>query len=90
MPVQPQYSARPGEKALLSAAQVLCRIVTAFAPIIRAKFPTREALLALLDATEAVCALLPAAQSEQAAADALPPEDFYPSELDPIPGQDPA
>lgn len=90
MPVQPQFSARPGDKALLTAAQVLCRIVSAFAPIIRAKYPTRTALLAVLTAAEGVCALLPAAQSEQAAADALPPEDFYPSEVEPIPGQDPA
>lgn len=89
MPVSPQYNSRAGGRQLLAFAQTMCRLVNTAAPLIRAAYPTRTALLAVLTAAEAVCDLLPAAQAEQAEADAdaLPIADYDDSVL--IPGQKP-
>lgn len=89
MPVLPQFNTRSGEKQILKLAQTLCRVVSVSEPVIRAKFPDRTALLAVLDAALAFCALLPAAQAEQAAADAMDPADFDPADGTPFPGQIP-
>lgn len=89
MPVLPQNNSRSGASQFLKFAATMCRLVNLSAPIIRAAFPTRTALLAVLTAAEEVCALLPAAQNEAAAADALPPEDFDPADDTILPGQDP-
>lgn len=88
MPVDPQYTSRSGATTLLRLAQGLCLIVSVSAPKIRARFPTRTALLALLAATEVLCDLLPAAMSEQAAADAADAGTFDPSDATLVPGQD--
>jgi len=87
MPVQPQYNSRSGGNQFLKFAQTMCRLVNTAAPTIRAVFPTRTALLALLTAAEEVCALLPAALAEAAEADAFPSNEFYPPQNEPIPGQ---
>lgn len=88
MPVQAQYNSRAGASKLLLIAGTLCRLVNLSAPIIRARYPDRTALLAVLTAAEGVCELLPAAQMEQAAADALDPAVFDPADATVIPGQD--
>lgn len=87
MPVQPQFNTRSGATQFLRFAQTMCRLVNVAAPIIRARFPDRTALLAALTAAEAVCELLPAAVAEQAAADAMTPEAFDPPPEDLFPGQ---
>lgn len=87
MPVEPQYNSRSGGSQFLKFAQTMCRLVNVAAPTIRAVFPTRTALLAVLTAAEEVCSLLPAAMAEAAAADALPSDEFYPPQDEPIPGQ---
>lgn len=88
MPNDPAFSLRSGMNKLLILARALCVLVTASASTIRARYPDRDALLALLTAAEGVCALLPAALSEQAAADNLASSDFYIEDADAIPGQD--
>ncbi len=88
MPNDPAFSLRSGMNKLLILARALCVLVSASAATIRARYADRTALLALLTAAEGVCALLPAALSEQAAADNLPADDFYIDDADPIPGQD--
>lgn len=50
-----------GIASLEKFAKQLCRILTAFAPIIRNKFPDNEELLLALLAAETMCTLLPAA-----------------------------
>lgn len=87
MPVQPQYNSRSGGNQFLKFAQTMCRLVNLAAPTIRAVYPTRTALLACLTAAEGVCELLPAAMAEAADADALPANEFYPPQDEPIPGQ---
>jgi hypothetical protein len=88
MAVDPQYTSRSGASTVLKIAQTLCRIVGVSAPLIRARFPDRAALLAVLTAAESVCDLLPAAMSEQAAADAADAGTFDPTDATLIPGQD--
>ncbi len=87
MPVDPQYTSRSGASTFLKIAQTLCRLVNISAPLIRARFSDRTALLAALTAAEAVCELLPAALSEQAAADAEELGTFDPSDATLLPGQ---
>jgi hypothetical protein len=88
MPLDPQYTSRSGASSLLKIAATLCRLVGISAPLIRARFPERAALLALLSATEAVCGLLPAAMSEQSEANAADVGTFDPGDATLIPGQD--
>lgn len=88
MPVQAEFNSRSGGNRIMQLAQTMCRVVRVSAPIVRARYSGRPALLALLDATEAVCDLLPAAQMEQAAADALDAAAFDPLDATVIPGQD--
>ncbi len=86
MPVDPSTTARSGASKFLILAQGLCRLVALSAPLIQARYPERTALQAVLTAAQGVCALLPAAQAEQAAADA---EGFVrdPADATVIPGQ---
>lgn len=86
MPVNPAFNLRSGGNKFLLLAQTLCRLTNASAPIIRARFSDRPALLAVLTAAEAVCELLPAAQAEQAEMDAMTPEAFDPADDAVIPG----
>lgn len=86
MPVDASRTAKSGASSLLKNAQALCRIVNVSAPIIRQRYPSRVDLLAILTAAEAVCSLLPAAQSEAVAADAAT-YDFDIADGDPIPGE---
>lgn len=86
MPVDATRTAKSGASSLQKTSTALCRIVNASAPIIRLRYPSRTDLLALLSAAEAVCALLPAAQAEQVAADAAT-YDFDIPDGDPIPGE---
>lgn len=88
MAVDPQYTSRSGASTFLRLAQGLCIVVSVAAPKIRARFPDRPALLAVLTVAEGVCELLPAAMSEQAAADAADLPVFDPSDATLIPGQD--
>lgn len=88
MPVAAEFNLRSGGSKFLLLAQTLCRLVNASAPIIRAHYSDRPALLALLTAAQSVCDLLPAAQSEQATMDAMTPEDFDPADDVLVPGQD--
>ena len=87
MPVKPQYNSRSGGNQFLKFAQTMCRLVNVAAPTIRAVYPTRTALLAVLTAAESVCEILPAALAEAADADAIPSNKFYPPSGEPIPGQ---
>lgn len=88
MPVDATLTVKSGASSLMKTAQALCRITNTAAPIIRLRYPTRTDLLALLSAAEAVCALLPAAQSEATVADAATYEFDIP-DGDPIPGETP-
>ena len=87
MPVAPQFNSRSGMNKFLLLAQTLCRLVNLSSGVIRARYPDRTALLAVLTAAEGVCALLPAALSEQATEDALSSEQFNPGDATVIPGQ---
>lgn len=58
MPVPLASRQRDGSTVLYNAARVLCRIVTEFAPTLRAKYPSNEAMMALLTAIEAICPLI--------------------------------
>lgn len=88
MPVDPAFTSRSGATSFMKFAQTMCRIVTTFAGTIRLRYPDRTALLAVLTAAELVCELLPAAQAEQVAADALDAPAFDPADATLIPGQD--
>lgn len=75
-----------GLQSMDKLAKQLCRIVSAFAPIIRNKFPENDALMAALLSAETMCSLLP-----EAVRDALGSTGDNTSlvVLDEIPGQDP-
>lgn len=88
MPNNPAYSSRSGASQFMRFAQTMCRLVNTASPFIAARYPTRVALLAVLAAAETVCALLPAALQEQAAADAMSASQFNPTDATIIPGQD--
>lgn len=87
MPVAPQFNTRSGATQFLRFAQTLCRLVNAASPVIRGRYPDRVDLLAVLTLAENMCALLPAAIAEAAAADAMPPADFDPGDGTLVPGQ---
>jgi len=86
MPVSPENTARSGGGQFLKFAQTMCRLVNVSAPLIRARYADRPALLAALSAAEGVCELLPAAVSEQIEMDAVGTV-FDPADGDLIPGQ---
>lgn len=86
MPVNPATTSKSGMNSFMAAAKVLCRLVGLFGPTIRARFPDRTALLAVLTAAEGVCTLLPAAVMEQVTEDAFT-GDYDPAPSDVIPGQ---
>ena len=88
MPVNPAFNTRSGGNQMLKFASTLCRIVNISASVIRARFSTRPALLAVLTAAELVCELLPAAYEEQAIMDAMSSEEFNPADETIIPGQE--
>lgn len=88
MPNNPAFSQRSGMNKFLILARALCVGVSVSAPAIRARYPSRTALLAVLTAAESVCDLLPAAMAEQAVADSLDAADFFIDDADVIPGQD--
>lgn len=52
---------KTGYKKMLDLAKTLCRLVTTWEVVIRAKFPDSLPILALLDAIKALCLLLPEA-----------------------------
>lgn len=87
MPVAAEYNLRSGGNKFLLLAQTMCRLTNAAAPLIRAKYSDRPALLAVLTAAESVCAILPAAQAEQAEMDAMPSGNFDPIDEALRPGQ---
>lgn len=87
MPVSPEFTSRSGGSQFLKFAQTMCRIVNALSATIRARYPDRPALLAVLSAAEALCPLLPAAIQEQIAADNADVV-FDPADGTQIPGQD--
>ena len=55
---------RDGYDKMLALAKTLCRLVQQFKAIIIAKYGDNVAIIALLTAVEAVCALLPEADAE--------------------------
>lgn len=87
MPVNPQYTARSGANQFMAFAKTMCRLVNVSGPIIRVRYADRPALIAVLDAAEGVCALLPQAVAEQAQEEALTPSQFDPADSTQIPGQ---
>jgi len=87
MPVAAEFNLRSGGDQFLKFAQTMCRLVNAGAPLIRAHFADRPALLAMLTAAEGVCELLPDAQSEQATMDAPTEGEFDPLDEALRPGQ---
>lgn len=69
---------RDGMNSLLKFAKLLCAIVQSFGAVIRSKYADNPAIIALVTAIDAVCALLPEAQAEFAefpSDDGLPPSD---------------
>lgn len=58
---------RDGMDKLLQLCKAMCRIVQAWEAVIREKYGENVALIALLDATLELCALLPAAETAFAA-----------------------
>ena len=69
---------RDGLTKLLKLGHFLCQTVSTFKAIIEAKYANEPRIIALLTAIEAVCALLPDAQtamSEFAPDDDVPPTD---------------
>jgi len=87
MVVAAEFNLRSGGNKLLLLAATLCRLTNASAPLIRAHYADRPALLALLTAAQSVCDLLPAAQSEQATMDAMSGSAFDPADETVLPGQ---
>jgi len=55
---------RTGYKKLLQLAQVLCKLVTQWAVVIRAKYGDNVSMMALLVAVEGLCSLIPEAAAE--------------------------
>lgn len=51
-------ASRTGIPSLLSVAQIMCRLLTQFTPIITKAYPDNAALLAALAAAQAACAVL--------------------------------
>lgn len=79
---------KDGLPSLLQFSQQLCRIVSAFAPIIRAKFPNNAELMLALTSAETMCSLLP-----QAIRDAIVAEGDNSGPIDnpaTVPGVDPS
>jgi hypothetical protein len=58
-------SRRDGLFSLQRAARELCRLVTAFTPVITRLYPTNTALLAALAAANTACAVLEAEVTAQ-------------------------
>lgn len=79
MPPNPYLSyEKDGVDKLLQLCKAMCRIVQAWEAVIRAKYGDNESIIALLNVTLELCALLPAADSafKQIALDqTLPPAD---------------
>jgi len=86
MPVPAANNTRSGGLSLLDAARVLCAINARLGPTMRERWADRPAFLAVCDAADIVCSLLPAAFSEQATMDAYT-GTFDPSDGTLIPGQ---
>lgn len=55
---------KDGFNQLLKLCKAMCRIVQAWEAIIRAKYGDNTSIIALLDLTLELCALLPAADAE--------------------------
>lgn len=71
---------RDGMTTIINLGKTMCRLVLSFKPVILAKYSTVPSIVALLSAIEAVCELLPAAES-----------DWYdPSGDNTIPSDDPS
>ena len=85
MAVLPQNSVRPGTTKLMLLAKTMCRFVRLSEPSIRAANASKPGILAVLDATLAVCALLPAADAE-IAADGMTADEFFPPDTSNLPG----
>lgn len=69
---------RDGLTRLVALARALCALVTTFGHIIRSKYASNVAIIALLTAAETLCAALPGAIAEFDAIsseDPLPPSD---------------
>ena len=69
---------KDGVDRLLQLCKAMCRIVQAWEAVIRAKYGDNESIIALLDVTLELCALLPAADSAFKAISTdttLPPSD---------------
>lgn len=66
---------RDGMTKLVGLAKVMCKTVTTFKPVILAKFGSNLAIVALIEAIEGVCTLLPEAENEFLAihVDSTPP-----------------
>lgn len=86
MPVLPANSVRPGTTKLMALAKTVCRFVRLAEPSIRAANAEFPGIIALLDATLAMCALLPAADAEIATM-GMTASQFNPPSTDAVPGQ---
>jgi len=78
MPVEAQYNTRFGGPKILELAQVLCRIVNSLGPTARVVWGDRPAFIAMLDAAQAMCALVIAAQDERVSEDSMTSTQFDP------------
>lgn len=68
---------KDGMDTLLNLCKAMCRIVQQWEAIIREKYGENEQLIALLDLTLELCALLPAADAafKEISLDQTPPEN---------------
>lgn len=86
MPVLAINNTRAGGLSLLNAAKILCALNARLGPTMRGRWADRPAFLAVCDAADLVCSLLPAAFDEQVTMD-TPDVTFDPSDGTLIPGQ---
>jgi hypothetical protein len=89
MAVLPENAANNGLPSLQKTAKALCRVVTAFAPIVRAQYPANTELMAALTLAETVCSALVPAVDAQIQMDAEAATVFDPLDGDEIIGRRP-
>lgn len=55
---------KDGLKAVMTAARVVCRLITTYGGIIKSKYAVYAEIVLLVNLAEALCAQLPAAQED--------------------------
>lgn len=79
MPVEALYNSKNGLVSLNRTARAMCRIVTAYAPIIRAQYPENANLMLALTAAETACTLIVPETDSQIALDTAAAQTFDPA-----------